>query len=130
MIAFYLEADSGIPAYLQLARQVEHAIRLGRLHAGDQLPSVRDVVAVLGINPNTVVKAYRELEARHLVDTRQGRGSFIADLATSGRSIPPSLARELADWIERAKTSGLTRSDIAALTDEKLHAAFPHEGAA
>jgi GntR family transcriptional regulator len=86
------------------------------------------VVAVLGINPNTVVKAYRELEARHLVDTRQGRGSFVADLATGCRSIPPSLACELADWIERAKTSGLTRSDIAALADEKLHAAFPGAG--
>jgi GntR family transcriptional regulator len=58
MIAFYLEPGSGVPAYLQLVRQVEHAIRLGRLQAGDQLPSVRDVVSALGMNPNTVVNAY------------------------------------------------------------------------
>jgi GntR family transcriptional regulator len=127
MIAFYLEADSGVPAYLQLTRQVEHAIRLGRLHAEDQLPSVRDVVAVLGINPNTVVKAYRELEARHLVDTRQGRGTFITDLAASIRAIPPGIARDLADWIGRAKDAGLSRADIAALVDEELHAAYRNE---
>ena len=130
MIAFYLEADSGVPAYLQLTRQVEHAIRLGRLHAGDQLPSVRDVVAVLGINPNTVVKAYRELEARHLVDTRQGRGTFVADLATGPRAFPPGLARDLSDWIGRARAAGLSRTDIAALVDGELHAACRNEGVA
>src|ERR1700731_4330453 len=104
MIAFYLEADSGVPAYLQLVRQVEHAIRLGRLRAGGQLPAVRDVVSALGINPNTVVKAYREMESRHLVDTRQGRGTFVADLVAAGAraapaTIPPALARELRDGV-------------------------------
>ena len=129
MIAFYLEPDSGIPAYLQLARQVEHAIRLGRLRAGDQLPSVRDVVAALGINPNTVVKAYRELEGRRLADTRQGRGTFISDMA--GRAaIPAALTGELRDWIGRAKASGLARDDVAALVDGELHDAYPAEGVA
>src|ERR1700675_3343634 len=104
MIAFYLEADSGGRAYLQLVRQVEHAIRLGRLRGGDQLPSVRDVVSALGINPNTVVKAYREMESRRLVDTRQGRGTFVADLVAAGAGtapavIPAAVARELRDWI-------------------------------
>jgi GntR family transcriptional regulator len=127
MIAFYLEADSGVPAYLQLTRQVEHAIRLGRLHGGDQLPSVRDVVTVLGINPNTVVKAYRELESRRLVDTRQGRGTFIADLATSALAVPADLTRDLAGWIGRARAAGLSRADIAALVDEELHTAYLKE---
>ena len=133
MIAFYLEADSGVPAYLQLVRQVEHAIRLGRLRAGDQLPSVRDVVSALGINPNTVVKAYREMESRRLVDTRQGRGTFVADLAASARTapaIPASVARELRRWIAGARASGLAREELAALFGEELHSAFADEGAA
>jgi GntR family transcriptional regulator len=130
MIAFYLEADSGVPAYLQLVRQVEHAIRLGRLRGGDQLPSVRDVVAALGINPNTVVKAYREMESRRLVDTRQGRGTFVADLAAaagataSPAAIPASLTTGLRDWIAVAKASGLRRDDLAALFDEELREAY------
>jgi GntR family transcriptional regulator len=135
MIAFYLEADSGVPAYLQLVRQVEHSIRLDRLRAGDQLPSVRDVVSALGINPNTVVKAYREMENRHLVDTRQGRGTFVADLAAGGTrtapaTIPAALTRELRDWIAGARASGLARADLAALFDEELRSAFAREGAA
>jgi GntR family transcriptional regulator len=136
MIAFYLEADSGVPAYLQLVRQVEHAIRLGRLHDGDQLPSVRDVVAALRINPNTVVKAYREMESRRLVDTRQGRGTFVADLAAAGAgtaspaTIPASLASGLRDWIAAAKASGLRRDDLAALFDGELHEAYIDRGVA
>jgi GntR family transcriptional regulator len=135
MIAFYLEPGSGVPAYLQLVRQVEHAIRLGRLRAGDQLPSVRDVVSALGINPNTVVKAYREMESRRLVATRQGRGTFVADLAAAGAeaapaTIPAALAGELRDWIAAARASGLARDDLAALFDEELRGAFASEGAA
>jgi GntR family transcriptional regulator len=131
MIAFYLEDGSGVPAYLQLVRQVEHAIRLGRLRAGDKLPSVRDVVAVLGINPNTVVKAYREMESRHLVDTRQGLGTFVADLPPAGAmTIPAGLARDLASWVAGAKASGLARDDLAAMFEDVLHAAYPAEGAA
>jgi GntR family transcriptional regulator len=136
MIAFYLEADSGVPAYLQLVRQVEHAIRLGRLRGGDQLPSVRDVVAALRINPNTVVKAYREMESRRLVDTRQGRGTFVADLAAASggtaslAAIPAPVAGALRDWIAAAKASGLTRDDLAALFDEELHEAYGTRGVA
>ena len=132
MIAFYLEDGSGVPAYLQLVRQVEHAVRLGRLRAGDKLPSVRDAVAALGINPNTVAKAYREMESRRLVDTRQGLGTFVADLAPAagGNPIPAGLARELTDWIAAARASGLSRDELAALFDSALHEAYPAEGAA
>src|SRR5580704_4298624 len=76
-IAFRLDLGSGVPTYLQLVHQVEHALRLGYLELGDQLPKVRDVVAELVINPNTVLKAYRELETKGLTAGRPGQGTFI-----------------------------------------------------
>ena len=76
-IEFRLDAASGVPTYLQLVQQVEHALRLGYLKPGDQLPKVRDVVASLAINPNTVLKAYRELETKGLTAGRPGQGTFI-----------------------------------------------------
>src|SRR5580693_4583457 len=76
-IEFRLDAASGVPTYLQLVHQVEHALRLGYLKPGDQLPKVRDVVASLAINPNTVSKAYRELETKGLTTGRPGQGTFI-----------------------------------------------------
>lgn len=125
MISFYLETDSGLPAYLQLARQVERALRLGRLQAGDQLPSVRDVVAELAINPNTVAKAYRELETRGLLDSRQGRGTFVR----KGLGLQPSadqlgLQRKLRRWVNEAIAAGLTRQDVGALFDAAIHETF------
>src|SRR6476659_4645184 len=76
-IEFRLDPSSGVPTYLQLVQQVEHALRLGYLKAGDQVPKVRDVVASLAINPNTVLKAYRELETKGLTTGRPGQGTFI-----------------------------------------------------
>src|ERR1700746_3394229 len=76
-IEFRLDAGSGVPTYLQLVHQVEHALRLGYLKPGDQLPKVRDVVAALAINPNTVLKAYRELEVKGLAAGRPGQGTFV-----------------------------------------------------
>src|ERR1700735_5109974 len=77
LIEFRLDGSSGVPTYLQLVQQVEQALRLGYLKPGDQLPKVRDVVASLAINPNTVLKAYRELEHRGLAAGRPGQGTFI-----------------------------------------------------
>src|SRR5262245_39835312 len=76
-IEFRLDAGSGVPTYLQLVQQVEHALRLGYLKPGDQLPKVRDVVASLAINPNTVLKAYRDLEIKGLAAGRPGQGTFV-----------------------------------------------------
>src|SRR4249919_4223456 len=76
-IEFRLDLNSGVPTYLQLVHQVEHALRLGYLAPGDQLPRVRDVVAQLAVNPNTVLKAYRELETKGLTVGRPGQGTFI-----------------------------------------------------
>ena len=89
-IEFRLDAASGVPTYLQLVHQVEHALRLGYLKLGDQLPKVRDVVAALAINPNTVLKAYKELETKGLTAGRPGQGTFIR--ATLGQVALPELA--------------------------------------
>jgi GntR family transcriptional regulator len=123
-IAFRLDPGSGLPTYLQLALQVRRAIRLGRLRPGDQLPSVREAVATLAINPNTVVKAYRELETAGLVISRPGTGTFVRkDL----RSLPPGahtgLRRELARWLARARAAGLDDEDVRALLEDLLREA-------
>jgi GntR family transcriptional regulator len=76
-IELRLDPSSGVPTYLQLVQQVEHALRLGDLKPGDQLPKVKDVVAALTINPNTVLKAYKELETKGLAEGRPGQGTFI-----------------------------------------------------
>src|SRR6202161_2756568 len=89
-IEFRLDAPSGVPTSLQLVQQVEHALRLAYLKPGDQLPKVRDVVASLAINPNTVLKAYKELETKGLTAGRPGQGTFIQ--ATLGQVALPELA--------------------------------------
>ena len=101
-IEFRLDPASGVPTYLQLVQQVEHAVRLGYLKPGEQLPTVRDVVASLAINPNTVSKAYRELEAKGLTTGRPGQGTFIQ--ATVPQVALPELAglrRSLLAWLSR-----------------------------
>src|ERR687886_1771711 len=77
VIEFVLDDRSGLPPYLQIVRQVRQAMRLGLLRQGDQLPTVKDVVSKLAINPNTVLKAYRELEHEGLVAARPGLGTFV-----------------------------------------------------
>src|SRR6202161_1892646 len=99
-IEFRLDPASGVPTFLQLVQQVEHALRLGYLKPGDQLPKVRDVVASLAISPNTVSKAYRELENKGLIVGRPGQGTFI--LATLGQVALPELTglrRSLHGWL-------------------------------
>lgn len=121
-IAFRLDHRSGLSTYLQLALQVRQAIRLGRLHAGDQLPSVREVVAKLAINPNTVLKAYRELEADGVVISRPGTGTFVRpDLASAAPAADSGLRRELARWLAGARRAGLENDDVRALLEDLLH---------
>ncbi len=115
-IEFRLDASSGVPTYLQLVQQVEHALRLGYLKPGDQLPKVREVVASLTINPNTVLKAYRELETKGLAAGRPGQGTFIE--ATLNQVALPELTglrRSLLDWLTAADTAGLDEDGIVAL---------------
>src|SRR6476619_953963 len=101
-IEFRLDAASGVPTYLQLVQQVEHALRLGYLKPGDQLPKVRDVVASLAINPNTVLKAYRDLEAKGLAAGRPGQGTFVrATLGTATLPALTDLRRSLRSWLKK-----------------------------
>jgi GntR family transcriptional regulator len=115
-IDFRLDPASGMPTYLQLVQQVEHALRLGYLKPGDQLPKVRDVVASLAINPNTVLKAYRNLEMKGLAAGRPGQGTFIqATLSQVGLAELTELRRSLLGWLAIADTAGLDADGIAAL---------------
>jgi GntR family transcriptional regulator len=115
-IEFRLDARSGVPTYLQLVHQVEHALRLGYLKPGDQLPTVRDVVASLAINPNTVLKAYRELEGKGLAAGRPGQGTFVqATLSQVGLPELAALRRSLAVWLKAADAAGLDDDGMVAL---------------
>ncbi|MGH9006467.1 MAG: GntR family transcriptional regulator [Acidimicrobiales bacterium] len=108
MIEFHLDARSGVSPYLQLVHQVRHALRLGLLSEGDQLPTVREVVAHLAINPNTVLKAYRELERDGLVAGRPGVGTFVIHgLADTTLASHGPLRTELARWFAKARRAGL-----------------------
>ena len=116
MIEFHLDVRSGVPTYLQLAQQVRQAVRLGILVPGDQLPTVKDVVASLAINPNTVLKAYRELDREGIVEGRRGVGTFVASAPSSP---PPEGVKELRNslqrWVGRARAAGLDDDAISAL---------------
>jgi GntR family transcriptional regulator len=116
MIAFHLDSRSGVSPYLQIVQQVKQALRLGTLQPGDQLPTLREVVGQLAINPNTVLKAYRELENAGLVDSRPGLGTFV------GRGVPAvspgqhaALQRSLRRWLGEARGAGLDDESILAL---------------
>ena len=115
-IEFRLDPGSGVPTYLQLVQQTEHAIRLGYLGLGDRLPTVKEVVSSLAINPNTVLKAYRELEHRGLAAGRPGQGTFVQ--GTPGVVGLPELAalrKTLLAWLRTADTAGLDEAGMVAL---------------
>jgi len=124
MIGFRVDGRSGVPPYLQIVRQVRQALRMGVLDVGDQLPSVREVVAAVAVNPNTVLKAYRDLEREGLVEARAGHGTFV-------RSRPPGpppgthsrLGRSLARWVREAREAGLDEESMESLLRVTLRAA-------
>ena len=116
MIEFHLDAHSGVAPYLQLIHQVRQALRLDLLSEGDQLPTVKDVVGDLAINPNTVVKAYRQLEHEGLAGGRPGQGTFIT--ATSSPALPEAqqaLRGSLEEWLRAAEQAGLSDEEVTAL---------------
>jgi GntR family transcriptional regulator len=116
MIEFNIQSRSGVPAYMQIVQQVRQAIQLGILAPGDQLPTVKEVVAGVAINPNTVLKAYRELDLEGLVDGRRGVGTFVAEGVVS---LPPkdidALRKSLAKWVAEARGAGLDDESMSAL---------------
>ena len=124
MISFRVDGRSGVPPYLQIVRQVRQALRMGVLNVGDQLPTVREVVAAVAVNPNTVLKAYRDLEREGLIEVRAGQGTFV-------RARPPGpppgthsrLGRSLARWVREAREAGLDEESMESLLRVKLRAA-------
>ena len=128
MISFRVDGRSVTPPYLQIVQQVRQALRMGILDVGDQLPTVREVVAATAINPNTVLKAYRDLEREGLVEARAGHGTFV-------RSRPPGpppdthsrLGRSLGRWVREARDAGLDDESIESLLRVTLRAADQEE---
>src|SRR6516162_9673859 len=108
VIEFHLDGRSGVAPYQQLIHQVRQALRLGTLSQGDQLPTVKDVVAMVAINPNTVLKAYRQLEYEGLVTARPGRGTFVTGtLSGAPLAAQQPLRAELRRWLAKARRAGL-----------------------
>jgi GntR family transcriptional regulator len=123
MISFRVDGRSSEPPYLQIVRQVRQALRMGVLNVGDQLPSVREVVAAVAVNPNTVLKAYRDLEREGLIEARAGQGTYV-------RALPPGpppgthsrLGHSLARWVREARQAGLDDESMESLLRLTLRA--------
>ncbi len=116
MIEFHLNSRSGLSPYQQLVQQVRHALRLGLLKEGDRLPTVKDVAKQMAVNPNTVLKAYRELEHDGLVAARPGVGTFVTrTLADGTLAAQGPLRKELQRWLTKARLAGLDEESIEAL---------------
>ncbi|MGW0937704.1 GntR family transcriptional regulator [Streptomyces sp. NPDC002666] len=119
MFAFRIDRRSGVPSYVQIVQQVRQAIRLGLLEPGDRLPTARSVVEATALNPNTVLKAYRELESQGLVETRRRHGTFVTGTLGASSADSPWRA-ELADVASKAAAAGAEREDLAALFTDVL----------
>ena len=123
MIEFVLDGRSRVSTYMQLVLQVKQALRVGLLAPGDQLPRVREVAGSLAINPNTVLKAYRELEIEGLAEGRPGVGTFITrTLAGPSLTSQVDLREDLVGWLRKAEAAGLGREDITALIETTMRA--------
>ena len=128
MIEFHLDGRSGVAPYMQLIQQVRQAMRLGLLVVGDQLPTVKDVVSKVAINPNTVHKAYRELEYEGLVAPKPGVGTFVTKtVGDESVAAHQRLNMELSAWIGRAQRAGLDFEDMEALFQRASRAAEQEE---
>ncbi|MCG5119186.1 GntR family transcriptional regulator [Streptomyces albidoflavus] len=124
MIAYRIDRRSGVATYLQIVQQTRQALRLGLLEPGDKLPTAREVVEATAVNPNTVLKAYRELEREGLVEARRGLGTFVRRTLGTDADTGP-LQTELAAWAARAREAGLGREDVAALCTAVLDSTYP-----
>ncbi|MCY0920085.1 MULTISPECIES: GntR family transcriptional regulator [unclassified Streptomyces] len=129
MVVFRIERRSGLPAYLQIVQQVEQALRMGALVEGDKLPTAAQVAASTKVNPNTTLKAYRELERAGLVEVRQGAGTFVLQSSSGPLTDPESpLRAQLGAWMRQAREDGLTPSDVTTLFDTVHAETFPTVG--
>lgn len=125
MIEYRIERRSGVATYMQIVLQTKQALRLGILVPGDRLPTAKEVVEATAINPNTVLKAYRELEREGLVEPRPGRGTFVRRGLAAPESVAGSPLRgELAAWMRRAREAGLGAEDVGALVEAQVEETF------
>jgi GntR family transcriptional regulator len=123
VIDYRIDRGSGVPAYVQIVEQTERALRMGFLKVGDKLPTAKEVVAATAINPNTVLRAYRDLEQTGLVELRRGLGTFVTrSLARPGAEDDSPLRREVTGWVARARAEGLERADVLAMVTAALDA--------
>jgi GntR family transcriptional regulator len=128
LIEFHLDSRSGVAPYLQLIQQVRQALRLGLLREGDRLPTVKEVSGALAINPNTVLKAYRELEYEGLAAARPGVGTFVTK-TVNGQSVEDytELSDELTAWFRKAHEAGLDHESIEAIFQRTYRSALQEE---
>jgi GntR family transcriptional regulator len=124
VVEYRIDRRSGVATYVQIVQQTKHALRLGLLEPGDRLPTAREVVEATAINPNTVLKAYRELEREGLVEARRGLGTFVRRTLGAQPADSP-LRAELESWARRARAAGLDREDVDALFGSVLDQHFP-----
>jgi len=131
MIEFHLEPASGVPTYVQLVQQVHQALQLGLLEPGDRLPTAQQVVAALAINPNTVLKAYRELEREGLVRARPGLGTFVVgQLPSTDPAAQARFRASMRKWLRSAREAGLSIEEIEAIYRTAVRDCFADEGVA
>lgn len=124
MVAYRIDRRSGVATYVQIVQQTKQALRLGLLEPGDKLPTAREVVEATAINPNTVLKAYRELEREGLVEARRGLGTFVRRTLGAAPADSP-VGADLDTWARAARAAGLDREDVAALFTSVLDTHFP-----
>lgn len=117
---FHLNHSSGIPVYLQLMQQIRHGVETGALRAGERLPTIRSLAEELVINPNTVVRAYRELQHEGIVELRQGSGAYIGRSVIERRRIMTKGGKLIASAIERLTALGLTEEEIRRIVENEL----------
>jgi GntR family transcriptional regulator len=119
-VIFRLNQSSGIPLYLQLMEQVKHAVETGALREGDQLPTIRKVAVDLVMNPNTVVRAYRELEHEGVLELKHGSGAFIRESAGGRARVMRKAQGVLESAIERLAAMGLTEDEVRRAFENEL----------
>jgi GntR family transcriptional regulator len=129
-IEFRIDRRSGIAAYQQIVLQTKQALRLGVLLPGDRLPTAKEVAETSAVNPNTTLKAYRELEREGLVEPRPGMGTFVRrSLAQPHAAADSPLRNELSAWMDRARAAGLERDDVSALVASVLEDRYGRDAA-
>ena len=125
VVEYRIDRRSGVATYVQIVQQTKQALRLGVLEPGDKLPTAREVVEATAINPNTVLKAYRELEREGLVEARRGLGTFVRRSLGAAPAGHTALRSKLTAWLDEARKEGLEREDVSALFDSVLNERCP-----